>query len=114
MKKLFLLLLPILIAGCWETENGVKVGQLVKLNKQGWFIKTIEGELIRGSMKDGSGAFGKPFDFTVENQALADRLQFALENQKTVKLHYHKELTTWFARTETSDNSFVDDVEFVS
>jgi len=116
-KKIIIALICIsasmILTGCWETEKGEKIGIIVKLNKQGIFIKTNEAELIRGGMNNGNGSFGtKPFDFTVEDEKLLSIVQQALDEQKTVRIKYHKELAT-LARTETHDNSFLDDIEIV-
>jgi len=84
-----------LLSGCWETE----------------FIKTNEAELIRGGMNDGSGSFGKPFDFTIEDERLLGIVQKALDEHKSVRVKYHKELMTLF-RCE-SDNYFLDNIEII-
>jgi hypothetical protein len=112
-KKIITLLLSLLITGCWETEKGEKVGIIVKLGKQGAFIKTNEAELIRGGMNNGNGSFGvRPFDFTIEDERLLRIVQKAFDEQKEIKITYHKEWATLW-RTETSDNSFLDDVEII-
>ena len=100
-----------LLSGCWETEKGEKVGNIVKLAKEGTFIKTNEAELIRGGMNDGSGSFGKPFDFTIEDERLLGIVQKALDEHKSVRVKYHKELMTLF-RCE-SDNYFLDNIEII-
>lgn len=112
MKKYLVIALCLFISGCWETEKGEKVGNIVKIGKQGFFIKTIEAELIRGNLNSGSGAFGKPFDFTIEDEKQALIAEKALNEQKSVKIKYHKEWLTFF-RTETEDNSFLDDIEII-
>jgi hypothetical protein len=102
------------LTGCWEREKGEKIGNIVKLAKEGAFIKTNECELIRGGMNNGSGSFGsKPFDFTIEDDKLLAIAQKALDEQKSVRIKYHKEFTSW-ARTETNDNSFLDDIEIIN
>lgn len=104
----------ILLTGCWETERGEKIGTLVKLGHQGKFIKTWEAELIRGGMNGGNGSFGtQPFDFTIEDDKLLLIAQKALDQQKTVRVRYHKEFGT-LGRTETDDNSFLDDIEIIN
>lgn len=112
MKYYALLVLIMLLNGCWETESGEKVGNVVKLGREGMFVKTNEAELIRGGMANGSGSFGEPFDFTIENEDVLQVIQYALENNKSVKIKYHKELLAFF-RTLTVDNSFVDSAEII-
>lgn len=111
MKKL-ILLAALLLTGCWETEKGEKVGNIVKLAKQGFLIRTNEAEMIRGGMSDGNGSFGKPFHFTIENEKLLEIVNQALEESKSVKIKYHKELLTLF-RSESHDY-FLDGVEIIN
>lgn len=114
MKKYLVIgLMALLLQGCWETEKGEKIGTLVKLGKQGLIIKTNEAELIRGGMNQGSGSFGRPFDFTIEDEQQRQIAEKALEEQKLVRIKYHKEWFTLF-RTETEDNSFLDDIEIIN
>ena len=110
MRKLSLLAICILLQGCWTTERGEKVGTIVKSTRNGVIFRTQEAELIRGSMTDGSGAFGKPFDFTIENDKLLEAVNFAMSHNKEVKIMYHRELFTWFFRCE-SENYFLDDIQ---
>lgn len=114
MKKMLLvLIMSAVVTGCWETEKGEKIGTLVKIGKQGFLFKTNEVELIRGGMNDGSGSFGASFHFTIEDKGLVNIAYAALENQKKVRIKYHKEFFTLF-RTETGDNSFLDSIEFIN
>src|SRR5882724_7912683 len=65
--------------------TGTKIGQIVKLSKQGWSRKTWEGQLIRGGMSDGSGSFGTtPFDFTVENEEMSKVVDKYMRDQVEV------------------------------
>lgn len=112
LKHISLSILFICLSGCWVKERGEKIGNIVKLGKQGLLIKTNEAELIRGGMNNANGSFGRPFDFTIEDESLLGKIQYALDNQKSVRIKYHKELATFF-RTETDDNSFLDSVELV-
>lgn len=112
-KTIFILAVIVTLTGCWETERGEKIGTIVKLGHEGKFIKTYEAELIRGGMSNGNGSFGTmPFDFTVENDSLLPIVQKALDEQKTVRIKYHKEFAT-LGRTETCDNAFLDSIEIV-
>ena len=113
MKKLLIAACVIpLLTGCWETSNGEKIGIIVKLAKEGMIIKTQEGELIRGGMSSASGTVGKSFHFTVENQSMLPIIEQAMNEQKQVKIKYHQEFATLW-RTETGDNTFVDQVEII-
>ncbi len=63
------------LAGCKDMGNGEKVGQIIKLNRQGFFCKTYEAELIRGGLNNGSGAASTLFDFTIEDERLIPAVQ---------------------------------------
>lgn len=110
MKTFLILILMISLTGCYETENGAKIGNIVKISKEGLLIKTCEGQLIRGGISNGSGAFSPhPFDFTIEQPKLIEKAQQAMDKQQEVKIFYHRELFTMF-RTETR-GYFADDIE---
>lgn len=112
MKKILAIFLGcLLLQGCWETQQGEKTGVIVKLSKQGVIIGTYEAQIIRGGMNSGSGSFGAPFDFTVEDKELLPIVREAMENQNPVLIKYHKEaITLWRAE---SDNYFLDSIEIV-
>lgn len=99
------------LGGCFNTATSEKVGTIVKFGKEGAFVSSWEGELIRGGLTSGSGAQGRAFDFTVEDPALVPILRDAMEKNREVKIHYHREMFAAPWRTETKDNYFVDSVE---
>lgn len=100
------------LAGCGigTPGTGVKIGQIVKLSRQGMICKTWEGQLLRGGLTDGSGAIGAPFEFTIENEGLVPDLQTALENQTEVKISYTTEGLYSACRTD-SGGVFLDSVQ---
>lgn len=72
--------------------DGEKIGQIVKLSKQGLINQTWEGQLIRGGMNGGSGAFGTvPFNFTVESDDLVAKVKQYMQNQTEVLVAYRIE-----------------------
>lgn len=76
----------------FSNGTGEKVGQIVKFSQQGWFNKTWEGQLIRGGMNGGSGAFGTvPFNFTIEDVNLANKVEQCMRDQTEVVVHYRIE-----------------------
>ncbi len=77
-------------AGCNRSSGtGEKIGQVVKLSKEGFIRKTWEGQLIRGGMNGGSGAFGTvPFNFTVGSEELAKTVQKFMREQTEVIITY--------------------------
>jgi hypothetical protein len=112
MKKIFTAILLLMLSGCKITSQGEKVGIIVKCATEGFFISTYECELIRGGMSSASGTIGQSFHFTVENKSLIPLFEKALNEQKEVHLGYHKEFVT-ILRTETVDNSFADNIDFM-
>ncbi len=111
-KIIVLTLFSLTLLGCKEQAKGIKVGHIVKCASEGFIFKTYECEIIRGGLNNSSGSFGKSFHFTIENEDLIRIANKALNEQKEVKLSYHQEWTTLW-RTETSDNSFADDIEVI-
>lgn len=101
--------LCLVLCGCWGTGDGEKVGQIIKLNRQGAFCKTWEAELIRGGLNNGSGAASTVFDFTIEDMRLLPQIQDALDKQYEVKIHYNMELAT-LCRSD-SGNHFLTGIE---
>jgi hypothetical protein len=124
LKKVLILILPLILTGCLTTGKGEKMGEVIKIAQEGIICKTWEGELIRGGLNDGSGGFGaRIFPFTVENTDLLQKVQYALENNKKVKIIYHHEAIT-FCRSEQQKisggqadyegNNFLDDIQILS
>lgn len=116
LKILVLTGLCVCLCGCWTTQQGEKIGTVVKIAKEGLWFKTWEVEIIKGGMSNGSGGFGvKPFDATVSNQKILAVLQNAINNQQEVKITYHVEAFTWPTRNESheGENRFIDSVEIL-
>lgn len=113
MKKLLIALMCFALTACYETEKGEKVGTIVKVASEGVLFKSNEAELIRGGMNGGSGGFGvTPFHFTIENDELLKKVQYAVTNQKEVRIVYHRELATLF-RSESNDY-FLDEIQILN
>lgn len=111
MKNIIALLSLLTLSACYTTQDGEKVGTITKLSKQGIIFNTWEGQIIRGGLNGGSGGFGSSFEFTVEDMTVLAKMQLAMENQKEVKIHYHKEAICMFWRSETSGCYFIDSVQ---
>jgi len=98
MKKLNQLLIACvtslsLLTGCgsgFDSGEGKKIGQIVKIGSHGFFCSTYEAELIRGGFNGGSGVNGNALDFTIKSKKLYEQLTKAMENQQEVELHYSK------------------------
>lgn len=109
-KSLAILLFPVMLSGCYETEKADKIGTIVKVGSgEGIFNKTVEAEMIRGGFSAGSGASGQSFHFTVEDPKVAEQLRKAMDEQKEIKITYHREFFTMF-RSE-SHSTFLDSFE---
>jgi len=68
--------------------EGEKIGQVVKVNKEGWVSKTYEAELIRGGLSNGSGTVGtQSFNFTVPSDLVKDVKSF-MNSQQEVIINY--------------------------
>lgn len=82
----------------WNYSEGERAGYVQKLSKKGWLCKTWEGEIAMVTMP---GAIPEKFEFSVPDDAVADRIN-ALSGRRVV-LHYeqHKFIpTNCFAETE--------------
>lgn len=105
-KKFFptlvITLCTVLLAGCWDTGGGEKIGSITRLNRQGVFCKTWEAEIIRGGLNTGSGVMGQAFHFTIENDALAKEVEKYMNSQQEVKITYKRELNSW-CRSDSAD-----------
>lgn len=100
------------LTGCWTTQEGNKVGVITKLAKEGAFVATWEGSIVRGGFNNGSGAMGQAFEFTVEKKDVLNELQKAMDKGSEVKIYYHKEAIS-FLRSESA-SYFVDRFEIIN
>lgn len=117
-KLISVLIVCLMLCGCYEVGKGNKIGTITRLNHEGLIFKTYEAQMIRGGMTDGSGSFGQTFNFTIERPELVDIIQTALDKQQKIKIYYHQELITW-CRSDSSnahdgDNYFLDSVEILN
>lgn len=102
--------------GCFRIVNpgsGVKRGYIVRLEHTGVFCKTIQGELIRGSMTDGSGSFGGSLYFTIEDDHNLELANRAVNKNIEVKIYYQNEFFSSIFRSELSVPNFVTHIELL-
>jgi hypothetical protein len=81
------------ISGCgsgFDSGDGKKIGQIVKIGEHGVFCSTYEAEIIRGGFSGGSGVNGLALDFTIKNKKLYEALVVSMENQQEIELSYDK------------------------
>lgn len=103
MKKLFLVLALLPIAGCHcnVPVKGEKVGHIVKIEEHGVVCKTNEAELIRGGQTDGSGvAGGRSFHFTIPHGQV-EKARVAMEANQEVKVFYSLPILIPMCRTQS-------------
>ena len=91
----------------WNYSEGERAGYLQKLSKKGWVCKSWEGEIAMVSMP---GAIPEKFDFSVRDEAVAQKIN-ALAGKRVVLMYrQHKFIpSTCFGETEY----FVTDVREV-
>jgi len=90
ISGLALLFIVSTLTECNRTPGtGQKVGQIVKVSKEGFLFKTYEAQLIRGGLTDGSGTVGTvPFDFTIRDKNLVKKAEQYMESQMEVIIVY--------------------------
>ncbi len=83
----------LLITGCgagFDSGDGKKIGQIVKIGEHGLFCSTYEAEIIRGGFSGGSGVNGLALDFTIKDKKLYEALVLSMEKQQEIELSYDK------------------------
>lgn len=97
--------ISLLSSGCgsgFESGEGKKIGQIVKIGSHGFFCSTYEAELIRGGFNSGSGVNGNALNFTIKSKKLYEQLTTAMENQSEVELHYSRRAFSGPCYSETN------------
>ena len=107
------LIIALFLGGCgWNSGNGEKVGNVIKIAQEGAWHKTWEVEIIRGGMSNGSGGFSTtPLHLTISDDDPVDlaKLEDAFDKQYEVKVRY---TTVVFAPWSSQyDNHFAVSVE---
>jgi len=82
----------------WSYAQGERAGYVQKLSKKGWLCKTWEGEIAMVTMP---GAIPDKFEFTVRDEAVAQKIN-ALAGKRVVLIYkQHKFIPTpCFGETE--------------
>ena len=111
---IFLLALLLLAGGWlwltlhWNYSEGERAGYVQKLSKKGWICKSWEGEIAMVTMP---GAIPEKFDFSVRDDAVAQRINLLAGKRVVLMYRQHKFIpSTCFGETEY----FVTDVREVS
>ena len=88
----------------WAYSEGERAGYVQKLSKKGFICKTWEGEMAMVTMP---GTVAEKFNFTVWNDAVAQKLNASVGKRMALHYQQHKWIpTSCFGETEY----FVDDV----
>lgn len=88
----------------WSYSQGERAGYVQKLSKKGWVCKTWEGEIAMVTMP---GAIPEKFDFTVRDEAVAQRINRMAGQRVVLNYEQHRFIpSSCFGETEY----FVDDV----
>jgi hypothetical protein len=78
----------------------------------GVFCPTMEVEIIRGGMNNGTGVMGAAFHGTIETDPkVFEFLMKAMEDRREVKVKFRKEMVTW-CRSESEGNYFITSAEY--
>ncbi len=92
----------------WNYSEGERAGYVQKLSKKGWLCKSWEGEIAMVTMP---GAIPEKFDFTVRDEAVAQKINLLAGKRVVLMYRQHKFIpSTCFGETEY----FVADVREVS
>ena len=110
---IFLLALLLLAGGWvwltlhWNYSEGERAGYVQKLSKKGWLCKSWEGEIAMVTMP---GAIPEKFDFSVRDEAVAQKINLLAGKRVVLMYRQHKFIpSTCFGETEY----FVSDVREV-
>jgi hypothetical protein len=91
----------------WSYAQGERAGYVQKLSKKGWLCKTWEGEIAMVTMP---GAIPEKFDFTVRDEAVAQKINALAGKRVVLNYRQHKFVpTSCFGETEY----FIEDVREV-
>ena len=91
----------------WSYSEGERAGYVQKLSKKGWLCKTWEGEIAMVTMP---GAIPDKFEFSVSNEAVAEKINQLAGKRVVLVYKQHKFIPTrCFGETEY----FIEDVREV-
>jgi hypothetical protein len=92
----------------WSYSQGERAGYVQKLSKKGWVCKTWEGEIAMVTMP---GAVAEKFDFSVREEAVAQKINQLAGKRVVLEYKQHKFIpSSCFGDTEY----FVNDVREVA
>ncbi len=82
----------------WSYSQGERAGYVQKLSKKGWLCKTWEGEIAMVTMP---GAIPEKFDFTVREDAVAQKINLLAGKRVVLNYAQHRFIpSSCFGETE--------------
>lgn len=82
----------------WSYSEGDRAGYVQKLSKKGWLCKTWEGEIAMVTMP---GAIPEKFEFTVRDDAVAEKINTLAGKRVVLYYQQHKFIpSSCFGETE--------------
>lgn len=91
--------------GCGNYSDGTRAGIVTKFSKKGIAVKSYEGELVIGGLRnrtDGKGVEANIFEFTVHDDGIVKEIEKALTTGKRVTLYYRQKFIRGFVIEDTS------------
>ncbi|MBO0931031.1 hypothetical protein [Fibrella aquatilis] len=114
----YLLVFVLLILGVlylltgWSFSDGERAGTVSKFSRRGYLFKTYEGVLNVGGFSGETGSLTPQFfDFSVKDEATAQKITEAVRTGQRVTLHYEEKILRlpWNGDTKY----YITNVEFV-
>ncbi|CCG98687.1 hypothetical protein FAES_0676 [Fibrella aestuarina BUZ 2] len=114
----YLLVFVLLVLGVlflltgWSYSDGERAGTVSKFSRRGYLFKTYEGVLNVGGFSGETGSLTPQFfDFSVKDDAVAQKITEAVKTGQRVTLHYEEKILRlpWNGETKY----YITDVEFV-
>jgi hypothetical protein len=95
----YLLVFVLLIFGVlylltgWSFSDGERAGTVSKFSRRGYLFKTYEGVLNVGGFSGETGSLTPQFfDFSVKEEAIAQKITEAVKSGQRVTLHYEEKI----------------------
>lgn len=114
----YLLVFVLLVLGVlflltgWSYSDGERAGTVSKFSRRGYLFKTYEGVLNVGGFSGETGSLTPQFfDFSVKDDAVAQKITEAVKTGQRVTLHYEEKILRlpWNGETKY----YITDVEFI-
>jgi hypothetical protein len=111
---IFLLILSLTQCRSNYPETGARVGTVIKFTKMGLLRQTWEGQIVRtGMMGSIDTARVAPFNFTVTDDATAEKVRQYMNDQTEVVVGFDSEFiySPWNSDSSAGDGKFLVSIE---